>query len=565
MKQQTADLIETLKLNGEDYEFYPTTKAMVRAIWNHATKSEYHQRVYWNTVLDIGCGTCNFRRWIEELHEESKPEDPHVQEYRQIILREYCVIEKSRVLLERLDRETIVLGTDFHESTLIDKDCDIVFCNPPYSEFEEWTAKIIRESRARGIYLVIPERWKKCEVIQQALSRLHAPARLDRDGKEDVVTVIGHADFLNAERTARAKVDVLFINREWTKKESGFDAMFDELFGMPDDNYNKYETDFKKAEERERNLKNELAAGKNKVEILCDGYNAARDEIFRHFKTICDLDPDILDSIGVHKEAVKEALKKKFCGLKNLYWQSAFDCLEEITSRLTSKSREKMLDKFAALKTVDFTPSNLYAMIIWVIKNYNQYTEDQMIDLFYALSSKENVRNYVSNKRVFEEYHSRWGQDRSTHYTLDYRIVCTTYALPTGDGYYRGDCDTDLQRTLAKRIQDVCTVANNLGFPVGIMYIPRNYGDIGDAMGNDGKKLFEFRAYKNNNIHIKFSVELMKALNVAVAQRLGWIRKPEDIKKEFTPEMAAGAEKYFDRFNACAIDVNRASTLMLTA
>ena len=140
-----------------------------------------------------------------------------------------------------------------------------------------------------------------------------------------------------------------------------------------------------------------------------------------------------------------------------------------------------MLDKFAALKTVDFTPSNLYAMIIWVIKNYNQYTEDQMIDLFYALSSKENVRNYVSNKRVFEEYHSRWGQDRSTHYTLDYRIVCTTYALPTGDGYYRGDCDTDLQRTLAKRIQDVCTVANNLGFPVGIMYIPRNYGDIGDG------------------------------------------------------------------------------------
>ena len=572
MKQTTAALIERLKEAGEDFEFYPTTKEMVRAIWQHATDlkhGEYDHRKEWH-LLDIGCGTCNVKRWIEELNDEEyrkHPEETHRcngYEVRKINIREYCVIEKSRVLLERLDRETIVLGTEFHECTLIDKDCDTIFCNPPYSEFEDWTVKIIRESRAKSIYLVIPERWKKSEAIKQALSRLNAPARLDRDGREDVVKVLAHADFLNAERSARAKVDILFIDKQWTKKEAGFDAMFDELFGMPDDNYNKYQTDFKEAEESAKKLKTELATGKNKVEILCDGYNAARDELFRHFKTICDLDPDVLKSIGVHTEAVKEALKKKFCGLKNLYWKSAFDCLDEITSRLTSKSRESMLDRFAALKTVDFTPSNLYAMIIWVIKNYNQYVEDQMVDLFYALSSSENVRNYVSNKRVFEECHSRW-QERSTHYTLDYRIVCTSYVLPTGDDDYRGYCDTDLQRTLAKRIQDVCTVANNLGFPVSMMYIPKHYGESGDAIGNDGKKIMEFRAYKNGNIHIKFSIELMKAFNVAVAQKLGWIRKPEDIKKEFAPEMAAGAEKYFDRFNLCAIDINRASSLLLPA
>ena len=572
MRQETADLVERLKEAGEDFEFYPTTKEMVRAIWKHATDAPdlCNHDAYWH-LLDIGCGTCNFRRWIEELNaEERQKYDKDTlrnQHYkvREIHINEYCVIEKSSVLLERLDRETIVLGTDFHESTLIDKDCDTIFCNPPYSEFEEWTAKIIRESRARGIYLIIPERWRKSETIKQAIARLNAPARLDRDGKEEVVQVIGHADFHHAERNARAKVDILFINKEWTKQESGFDAMFDELFGMPDDNYNKYETDFKEAAERENKLKAELAAGKNKVEILCDGYNAARDELFRHFKTICDLDPDVLKSIGVHKEAVKEALKKKFYGLKNLYWESAFDCLEEITSRLTSKSREKMLDKFAALKTVDFTPSNLYAMIIWVIKNYNQYAEDQLIELFYALSSTENVRNYVSNKRVFEEYRSRWGQPRSTHYTLDYRIVCTTYALPDGDKYRDVPAATELQRMLARRIGDVCTVANNLGFPVGTLDVPRFHGEIGNALGKDGKKLFEFRAYKNRNIHIKFSIELMKALNVAAAQRLGWIRKPEDIKAEFTPEMADGAEKYFDRFNRCAIDINRAATLLLPA
>ena len=39
----------------------------------------------------------------------------------------------------------------------------------------------------------------------------------------------------------------------------------------------------------------------------------------------------------------------------------------------------------------------------------------------------------------------------------------------------------------------------------------------------------------------------MKALNVEVSRELGWIHSKEDIAKEFVPEMADGAEKYFNR------------------
>ncbi len=46
------------------------------------------------------------------------------------------------------------------------------------------------------------------------------------------------------------------------------------------------------------------------------------------------------------------------------------------------------------------------------------------------------------------------------------------------------------------------------------------------------------------NMHVKFNMEFTKALNVEASRLLGWIRKKEDIEKEFTPEMAAGAEKY---------------------
>ncbi len=192
-----------------------------------------------------------------------------------------------------------------------------------------------------------------------------------------------------------------------------------------------------------------------------------------------------------------------------------------------------------------------------MIKNSNRYYEDQMIDFFKALSSKENVQNYVSNKRVFEE--DRWrysSQDlHHTHYTLDYRIVVTKYALPGEAGYEFHDstvCDV-----FQAKIGDICTVANNLGFPVGLIDIPKAYGARGEAKTTiDGKPvtLFAFRCYQNGNVHIKFNIEFMKALNVAVARKLGWIRDKADIAREFTPEMAEGAARYFDAFKGLSLE-----------
>lgn len=552
MNSQMNALVEQLKDAGEDFEFYPTTKAMVRAIWKHATEhGNYDHQVHWD-LLDIGCGTCNFRRWINELNKEEIDKHPNIREHAEVRISAYYVMEKSRVLLERLVSDTIVIGTDFNESTLIDKECDTVFCNPPYSEYETWTRRIIKESCCKHIYLIIPDRWKKNEEIKHALEKAKA-----------VYEVIGHSDFHNAERAARAKVDIVYISKVNSGEDAGFNTFFDEVFGMSDE---KKKRDYEVHEYEFQKLKTELATGKNKVEILCDGYDRARDELFHHFKTISALDADVLKSVGVFKDTVKSALKSKIAGLKNVYWEAAFDCLDEITSRLTSTSRRSILENFRAFKTVDFTASNLYAMIIWVIKNYNKYTESQMLDLFYGLSSPENVKNYVSNKRAFEEYRYRCGRDAppSTHYTLDYRIIATTYALP-GDGF-DSSWNPDVQEIAEQKIRDVCAVAYSLGFKKTHMYCPHSFGQLGRVYyGEDDKVMFEFRLYQNRNLHLKFNIELMKAFNVAVGQKLGWIRKPEDIKAEFSPQMAAGAEKYFNCFNACQIDISKAATLLLPA
>ena len=43
-------LIQELKENNQDFEFYPTTKEMIKTIYRAASGEDW---------LDIGCGTCN--------------------------------------------------------------------------------------------------------------------------------------------------------------------------------------------------------------------------------------------------------------------------------------------------------------------------------------------------------------------------------------------------------------------------------------------------------------------------------------------------------------------------
>src|SRR5690606_14034262 len=113
-------------------------------------------------------------------------------------------------LIEQQDADIITIGTDFNEQTLLDKECDITICNPPYAFFQEWAIKIIRESCASKAYLVIPKRWEDNVDIQEALKRRNAKAE-----------VIGEFDFLEADRKARAKVHVVKIDFN-KKRNSGF-------------------------------------------------------------------------------------------------------------------------------------------------------------------------------------------------------------------------------------------------------------------------------------------------------------------------------------------------------
>lgn len=504
---KTKDIIVELKSNNEDYEFYPTTKEMIQVIYDDI--KSYVRFYKTMDFLDIGCGKCDFKKWFNYFGKEDN-----------LAINKYFVIEKSRTLLNLLSKDDFIVGTDFNQTTLIDKKVQYIFCNPPYSEFEEWTKRIIKEANSEHIYLVIPERWKENKDIMKLFN-------------ENVrYIILGNFDFLNAERQARAKVDIVKINKYFTTPNETFNEWFDETFPMR----KIAEKDYRYDEQKE--LKNKIVSSENWVEQILTLYQDELDKLCNHFKAITNLDAEILESIGVRKRSVCESLRLKLEGLKHIYWGVVFDKFDKITERLTQESRKKLLDKFTGQNNVDFTFDNIYSILIWVIKNSSDYFNTQLVDIFKLLSSYDNVIKYKSNQNTFSQEKWRWGKSE-THYLLDYRIVCSSFCFTNG-------WNNGLNKYAVRNIiNDFMVIARNLGFESKYNNEDEGFGKPRYIKMLNGETLFEYKLYRNGNMHIKFNLEFSKAFNVEASRLLGWIKSKEDIKNEFCDSMK-GAEKYFN-------------------
>lgn len=170
-------LVDKAKWSGEDHEYYPTTPAMLKVI-----RADIEENVGSHAkVLDCGAGD---GRALEALTDGPR-----------------YAIEKSRPLLQAMHRNIYIVGTDFHQNTLIDKKVTVIFTNPPYSEFIGWMEKIIREGNAKHLYFVVPQRWQDSPEVKAAI-----------EARKAEVHILDETDFIGAERQARAKVHILRID-----------------------------------------------------------------------------------------------------------------------------------------------------------------------------------------------------------------------------------------------------------------------------------------------------------------------------------------------------------------
>ena len=534
-------LIHKLKESDQDFEYYPTTNEIIDRLVSDIKlirEDHYHEYRAIDSVLDIGAGHGKVLMALGERADFNR----------------LYAIEKSPILCDRLANEIFIIGTEFHEQSLVEKQVGLTFCNPPYSEFEQWATRIIRESSSRLVYLVIPERWERSVDIANAIAYRDAKAK-----------VVGRFDFLNAEdRTARAKVHLIRVELSY-KKDDAFDRFFNAEFAGLKAKFEESKQASTSEKGTQRNPKMDaLVIGANYPERLVGLYNEDLDHIRKNYDLVKSLDIDLLKEFDVSPERIMGCLKARLEGLRNTYWQELFSHMSSITNRLTSKKRRMILETLNRNGHVDFTVSNIHAIIIWALKNANTYINDQLLETFDTMVGKANVKNYKSNERVFTFDRWRYNEEKPTHIMLEYRLV-----LQNIGGVHKGDWDRGLDETAADFMGDLITVAHGLGF-VGNTNDHRinregRKGWDGGAREEfrclvDGKSevLFDVRAFFNRNVHIRLNQKFALALNVEVGRLKGWIKSGQEAADELGDKTAA-------RYFGVNVQLGNSSVPMLVA
>lgn len=554
MTTPTTLLVNDLKAAGQDFEWYPTTDEMLQAVAHCCGDI--------GSLLDIGAGD---GRALLKIQQYRQRDASQARDYgNKNTIDHLYAIEKSEIHIQNMPAGISIVGTDFLLQSLIDKDVDGIFCNPPYSEYEEWAVKVISEAYAKYIFLILPSRWKDSKLIQAALKARKTSARS-----------IWAGSFLEADRKARGTVEILQISLRDTNysrygKEDPFGVWFESVFPEFDKIKPDAHADEDTPKQTQAQKLHSMVAGANLVDRLAELYRAEMASLFKNYRALCGLDPELLCELGVKHEEVKNGLKQKIAGTKNKYWAELFDHLDKITDRLTKQSRDKLLEKMRSCGTMDYSESNAYAVVLWVIKNANAYINEQVTTLFKELSEPENIKNYKSNQKTWDagrwRYNSReeWPH---THYTLDYRIVIQKHEAIQKDSYRSYDFPGGLSKKCHEALQDIMTVANNLGFS-------STYGTDSENMawgsgmervfymaGVKQKPLMAVRAYLNGNMHLKLDQEFIKTLNIEASRLLGWIKTPHQAAEE------TGYSEEFcqKRFNSNRVFVEVDSRKMLTA
>ena len=542
----STKLLTKVKNANEDFEWYPTTREIIETVYEDMLDKLYDKpKNTWKSILDIGAGNGKLFTTIKDITKSKGEKEAKLH------INDAYAIEKSQILLNSLDEDIYIVGTDFNAQTLIDKKVDVIFCNPPYSEYEQWSERIIKEANCDTIYLVIPKRWVASDVINNAIK-----------ARKTTGKIVGEFDFENSEdRKARAKVSLVKIqlvsSLRYRKERVSdpFDIWFDTEFS-PKAKKSSDRYSYEERTERKEKLHN-LVKGDNLIERLEELYNKEFANLISNYKKVSSLDAALLEELNVSVDGLKKALKLKIEGLKNLYWQELFHNMGSITCRLTSESREIMLKKLFSHVNVDFTKENAYAVVLWAVKNANKYFDSQLLDIYYDLTKEKNVKLYKSNYRMVKDGW-RFIKEEMSHYSLDYRIVDYCYDAIDFDysGRIRG-----MGRDAKTKINDIIVIAKNLGFdvssnPDNFDWVPGKSREFLMNYLGERTTFAEIKAFKNGNLHFKFNQKFMKAFNIEAARLNKWIKSPKEASEEFDISVEEANELFKTNLNLLPASLN---------
>ncbi len=507
---RTNQIVEHLKSANNDFEFYPTTDEIIGCIAKHIKYSLPRQ----DSILDVGAGN---GATLMKLAENS------TFNHKMKML----AIEKSSMLRALYtDTKINVVGTDFYQANLWNKEANIIFSNPPYSEFVKWSVKIINEARPEThVFLVIPQRWKDSTEIKSAL-----------DARKLTAQVLNSYDFLDGERKARAYIDVVYI--QVNKSKTSF--LFNEISKIFDS-----DTATNKNHYHSEDLKNKTGdlVGGDYVQMLVQFYNEDVDKLKNSLFSLSKLDADVLNDFGLSVGNICSILREKINGMGKVYWHLLVEKFQPLTCRLISTFKNELLER-VFVANLDFTASNIHAVVEQMILLTNKTLDEQVVSVYDKLAYKSNVEAYKSNQELFKN--NRW--DRNTPSKLTYRLVASWLGKIES---WSGNKSINYEGKAF--LQDVIIIAENFGYKCheykkeGIKYSEKCYIKA-DYKGKE-VILLEFKFYQNNNMHLKFHQEFMHKMNIIKGRLSGWLKTPQDVVNEMDDIKPEQAQEFWGGSN----------------
>lgn len=546
----TLATVEQLKSANQDFEFYPTTAEQLQIIngdiqtilKTHEFSHSYDQKI---RVLDIGSGDGRSLNSIAESLEAINSDRIRVTK---------LAIEKSTLHIGSYRKQSInLVGTDFFETNLISKNTDVAFCNPPFSQFSSFIQTIISQLNFKLFYAILPSRWIDDPQIAECI---------EKRGVSDV-EVIAQSDFLGADRQARAKVDLVRFSFNDFEKEAelwtntsryrsrftigrdsscAFQQFIENELGLRK-SYSSTTQKFNEHIERERVRTqmategthcHDVAVSRGVLWALLDNYEQDLSKTLNEYKKISELDTALLQELGVDYESVRTGVKEKLFGYRNVYWNLLFEHLDALSSRLTKRNKETLLNTLKS-NALDFTYTNATYVVSFAVEMANELIESSMIEVYQSLTSEKSIlRHFKSNTHMFNDRwrHNRNDDNSKAKYILDYRFVSTHHSNFSSYNHTLNDSARDFTN-------DLMVVFRLLGYSHIIPAVELNTIEAGNSLlvrGNEpsGKRvdLVKIRYYKNGNRHISFNQEAMLRFNVTVSRLLGWVRSKDDFDAE---------------------------------
>lgn len=533
-KLSVSATIKDLKNSNTDFEWYPTTDAMIQNIIKDVLSADYSHKA--TKMIDVGAGD---GRVLESFYKN-----------KDLNISKLLAIEKSPNHVSRWSKNITFIGGNFYESQVNANSIDITFSNPPYGDYENWTVHLLKNVYANVTYLILPSRWVKSERIQAALKARGLCA-----------IVIMQDNFTNADRGARANVDVIRVCSEIYKTRAArrglflsdsedhpysfrvgvqkdpmnewFDEMFPKLASLSTAATASNEPDLK-----ERTYG--LFLKTNTISDLVMLYQLESDKVLKNYQKMNELDVDFFIELNIDIRTIKSSIKARMNSLRAEYWSAFIHNYKPITERLTTKYREKIFTTLInQAEDMSFNEINALIVTQMVIKLANEYNDDQVKDFFSDLSNPKSVLKYKSNQKVFKDTNWRYvrnhPEQRPTHYTLDYRIIQDRLFSVSTDWTSRDRLRND---DVVKVVGDICIIARLVGMRVPSYVNGSDFNDGEINMGerlsvtysDNGKRttLFDLKFYKNGNQHLFLSKEFALRLNIYIGKLLGWVMSADD-------------------------------------